>query len=190
MEGLVELNTGESRKNPMNFEYLAEPVAFSTVFSTVVEILGKKPKLPCDVRDRSEALATVAQDAKRGFFDRRKGWRLVLKFRVSLNRPVFQHIGQHEGKAYVSTEYPPPKESARIPGSHVYEKRPDCAEASPRQGKEAFDGRRRRVVIYARGARLGATRAYSPSPGIRTRVLRRNSTSRALHDRHRRSEFV
>jgi hypothetical protein len=26
------------------FEHLAQPLAFSTVFSTVVEILGKKPK--------------------------------------------------------------------------------------------------------------------------------------------------
>jgi len=190
MEGLVELNTGESRKNPIKVECLAEPVAFSTVFSTVVEILGKKPKLPCDVRDRSEALATVAQDARCGFFDRRKGWRLVLRFRVSSNRPVFLRIGQHEGKAYVSTEHPPPKESARVPGSHVYEKRPDCAEASARQGQEAFDGRRRKIVTYARGARLGATRTYSPSPGIRTRVRRRTSTSRAVHDRHRRSELV
>ena len=59
----------------------------------------------------------------------------------------FTRIGHHEGKAYVSTEYPPSKEGARVPGSNVDEKRPNCAEASPGQGKEAADRRRRRLVM-------------------------------------------
>jgi hypothetical protein len=57
---------------------------------------------------------------------------LAISIEVSrqLKQACFLHIGQHEGKAYVSTEYPPPKEGARVPGSHVDEKWPDCAEAS------------------------------------------------------------
>jgi hypothetical protein len=69
---------------------LAEPLAFSTVFSTVVEILGKKPKhlRGIAITGFREA-GTVTQDASARFFDSKKLGRLLLEFRVSSNRPVF-----------------------------------------------------------------------------------------------------
>jgi len=55
-----------------------------------VEILGKKPKhLRGIATNRSREFGTVTQDVRLGFFDSVKVWRLLLKFRVSSNRPVF-----------------------------------------------------------------------------------------------------
>jgi ribonuclease P protein component len=123
------------------------------------------------MRDRSEALGTVAHEAGTGFFDRRSDWRVLLEFRISSKRPIFLRIGQHEGKAYVSTEYPPSKEGARVPGSNVDEKRQNCAEASPSQGKEAADRRRRR---------LGMAGAHGLAP--RERIRRRSEFERAYSE--------
>jgi hypothetical protein len=52
---------------------LAEPLVFSTVFSTVVEILGKKPKQLGGIASyRFREAGTVTQDTGPGFFDSAK----------------------------------------------------------------------------------------------------------------------
>jgi hypothetical protein len=70
-----------------------------------------------------------------------EGLAITIEVSRQLKRACFLHVGQHEGKAYVSTEHPASKEGARISDSNVDKKRPNCAEASPGQGKEAFDSR-------------------------------------------------
>ena len=112
------------------------------MFSTVVEILGKKPKhLRGIAITDSEKVGTVTQDARARFFDSAKPGRLLLEFRVSSKRPVFPHIGQHEGKAYVSAEHAAPQEGPRVQSPNGNEEWPYCAEAPPGQGTKASDCR-------------------------------------------------
>jgi ribonuclease P protein component len=59
----------------------------------------------------------------------------------------FHYVGQHEGKAHVSTEHASAQEGARVSGSNVDKKWPNCAETTPGQGTKAVDGRRRTVVM-------------------------------------------
>ena len=70
MTVLAGLRAKAERKTLVICEDLAEPLAFSTVFSTVVEILGKEPKrLRGIASNRLREFGTVTQDASLGFFD-------------------------------------------------------------------------------------------------------------------------
>jgi hypothetical protein len=128
---------------------------FSTVFSTVVEILGNKPKVLSETdacSGKSEA-GTVAQGRDEGScvdtpFQRRlvltvRQTRLGLAFARGFQRGRLK--GHHEGEAHLPAQYPSPQENARLPGTHVDEKWPDRPETAPCQGPEAFDCRRRTV---------------------------------------------
>jgi len=153
------------------------------VFSTVVEILGNKPKVlsetdPC--RGKSEA-GTVAQGRDEGScVDTPIQRRLVLTVRQTRLGSAFSMRlqrgrlkGHHEGEAHLPAQYPSPQENTRFPGTHVDEKWPDCPETTPRQGEEAPDCRRRAVdwqlqppwkdVACRRHIAFGAARSSSGS---------------------------
>jgi len=73
-----------------NFHTFAERNMFSTVFSTVVEILGKKPKHLLVTGRSSGVPATVTQDLWPEFFDTLKEGRLLLRFRIIRNHAFFE----------------------------------------------------------------------------------------------------
>jgi len=50
---------------------------------------------------------------------------------------------KHEREAHVPTEYPPPRENARVFGAYEHEKRPAGAEAAPRERPQTPDGQQR-----------------------------------------------
>ena len=128
---------------------------FSTVFSTVVEILGNKPKVLSETDSccgESEA-GTVAQGRDEGSrVDTPFQRRLVLTVRQTRLGPAFARgfqrgrlKGHHEGEAHLPAQYPSPQENAWLPGTHVDEKWSDRPETAPCQGPEAFDCRRRTI---------------------------------------------
>jgi hypothetical protein len=67
----LEKQDRQRRENQSKSEELLSAVMFSTVFSTVVEILGNKPKRLLGMAPIPAALATVAHDANASFFDSR-----------------------------------------------------------------------------------------------------------------------
>jgi hypothetical protein len=128
-------NRKKAKKNGGNQSVLMSSRRFSTVFSTGVEILGKKPKRMLSIGHRMRALATLTYQALSSFFDSRKRGRLLLGFRVSSKTAVFSITQDgHERKAHVSTEYQAPEEGAWVQGSNVEQERQNCAEAAAGQG--------------------------------------------------------
>ena len=134
---------------------LSRPSTFSTVFSTVVEILGNKPKGRSEsesMSGKSEAGNVAQGRANRSCVDTPFQRRLVLTVRQTRLGPAFANRlqrgrlkGQDEGEAHLPAQYPSPQENARLPGTHVDEKWPDRPQAAPGQGTEAPDCGRRAV---------------------------------------------
>ena len=153
--GSTRLRLRQIHRNLRIRRQLSRPSMFSTVFSTVVEILGNKPKGRSESESesaKSEA-GNVAQGRQnRSCVDTPFERRLLLTVHQTRLSPAFANRlqrgrlkGQDEGEAHLSAQYPSPQENARLPGTHVDEKWPDRSQAAPRQGTEAPDCRRRTV---------------------------------------------
>src|SRR5688572_27350092 len=126
---------------------------FSTVISTVVEILGEKPKAAqATSRPARSGPATVAHLASphAWFVDTLRGPRLVLKVPPRTFSRARSHstAGEHEGETHIPAQQASPQEDARVPGSHGDQERPHRSQAPADQGPQAADGRRRAVGIF------------------------------------------
>jgi ribonuclease P protein component len=109
--------------------------------------------------------------------------RIVVRDCVALRASEWRSTGpRDEGEAHLPAELPPPREGARLPGSHGNEEWADCAQAPACEGAEAPDRRRRGLipgVDRARPSRLPAPRIVTAG----AHALRRASRVR------RRPEF-
>ena len=144
----------KANKNGQIYRSAGQAPGFSTAFSTVVEILGEKPKA-CDAMrapDRQSELATVAHASNPGICV--LGFctsSVALKFRPGSEAgtgagPFRGPDGEiEEGQAYLPAKHAPPREDPRLPRANVDQERPDRPQAAPRQGAQAPHGCRRRL---------------------------------------------
>ena len=120
---------------------------FSTIFSTGVENLGKKPKGSDGCRRTARSGPGNCSTRPTIVDTPLRRW-LVLKIpRVNdarhRARPMRagKRQDQHERKAHLPAQQPPPEENARLPGADVDEERAHRSQASPGERPQAADCR-------------------------------------------------